>query len=161
MPYNPNTAESHLGTTLPYSDGDSVYPENTERGSLKNTYEQIAADLEAGLPLIKDAAYEVPKYHFNRKAANAFAARFYLYYQKWDKVIECANIAIGSNPVTALRNWEADFGGVSLVDDISNQYVSEKKPANLLLAALGSQVPIITGPYNYFETLRTRNPNLY
>lgn len=128
--------------------GDSVYPENTERGSLKNTYEQIAADLEAGLPLIKDAAYEVPKYHFNRKAANAFAARFYLYYQKWDKVIECANIAIGSNPVTALRNWEADFGGVSLVDDISNQYVSEKKPANLLLAALGSQVPIITGPYN-------------
>ena len=84
---------------------------------------------------LKDAAYEAPKYHFNRKAANAFAARFYLYYQKWDKVIECANTAIGSNPVTALRNWEADFGGVSLVDDISNQYVSEKKPANLLLAA--------------------------
>ena len=148
MPYNPNTAESHLGIPYRTRTGDSVYPENTERGSLKNTYEQIAADLEAGLPLIKDAAYEVPKYHFNRKAANAFAARFYLYYQKWDKVIECANIAIGSNPVTALRNWEADFGGVSLVDDISNQYVSEKKPANLLLAALGSQVPIITGPYN-------------
>ena len=43
-----------------------------------------------------------------------------------DKVIECANIAIGSNPVTALRNWEADFGGVSLVDDISNQYVLKR-----------------------------------
>ena len=82
MPYNPNTAESHLGIPYRTRTGDSVYPENTERGSLKNTYEQIAADLEAGLPLIKDAAYEVPKYHFNRKAANAFAARFYLYYQK-------------------------------------------------------------------------------
>ena len=73
MPYNPNTAESHLGIPYRTRTGDSVYPENTERGSLKNTYEQIAADLEAGLPLIKDAAYEVPKYHFNRKAANAFS----------------------------------------------------------------------------------------
>lgn len=150
MPYNPNTASSHLGIPYRTASGSSVYPENPERGTLQATFENIAKDLEAGLPLIKDGAYKVPKYHFNRKAANAFAARFYLYYQQWDKVIEHANLAIGNNPVNALRNWEADFSGVSLVDDVVNQYISEKKPANLLIAALKSQTPYATGPYGIY-----------
>ena len=41
---------------------------------------QTDADLEEGLPLIDDNIYLRVKYHFNKKAAYAFAARFYLYY---------------------------------------------------------------------------------
>lgn len=151
MPYNPNTAENNLGIPYRTRTGENVHPENIERGTLQNTFVQIANDLEAGLPLITDVAYQVPKFHFNKKAANAFAARFYLYYQKWDKVIEHANSAIGNNPAASLRNWESDFGGVSQIDDISNQYISEKKTANLMLASLGSQTPIILGPYDILK----------
>lgn len=151
MPYNPQTAEQQLGIPYRTKSGETVFPENTERGTLKATYENIAEDLENGLPLIKDAVYKVPKFHFNKKAANAFAARFYLYYQKWNKVIEHANVAIGNSPATAVRDWKGDFSGVSLVDDISNQYISEKKPANLMLASLGSQTPIVLGPYDILK----------
>ena len=44
------------------------------RGTLAEVYSKIDADLIEGLPLITDEFYSVPKYHFNQKAAYAFAA---------------------------------------------------------------------------------------
>ena len=49
------------------------------RGTLQETYEKIEKDLLDGMALISDDSYSVPKYHFTRKAAYAFAARFLLY----------------------------------------------------------------------------------
>ena len=57
----------------------SVNPQYS-RGTVAEVYKNIAADLEEGLPLIDDNIYLRVKYHFNKKAAYAFAARFYLYY---------------------------------------------------------------------------------
>ena len=60
-------------------------------GSLYDTYMCIEKDLEAGLKLVSDEYYTVPRYHFNVKAAHAFAARFYLYKRDWAKVVEHAD----------------------------------------------------------------------
>lgn len=73
--YNSATASAELG--IPYA----VKPETEvrpyyERGTLAETYKHIQEDLEAGLPLINDDLYSVPKYHFNIKAAYAFAPVF-------------------------------------------------------------------------------------
>lgn len=150
MPYNPETAGQHLG--IPYIKASgTVITSPSERGTLQETYEQIASDIAEGLPLIKDNIYRVPNYHFNKKAAHAFAARFYLYYQKWNQVIECANVAIGTNPTTTLRHWEEDFGGISQVSDISTQYISEKKSANLLIMPLYSSAGYVFGPYDIYK----------
>jgi SusD family. len=111
----------------------------------------MESDIEAGLPLISDALYSVPKYHFNVKAANAFAARFYLYYQKWDKVVKHANVVLGSQPEVSLRKWEQDFGDVSLVSDIVNSYISEKKATNLLIVTNYSSLGYYLGPYGIYE----------
>lgn len=169
MPYNPQTADKHLG--IPYcKETEKEVFVAYERGTLAQTYEEIAKDIEAGLPLIRDAIYSVPKYHFNKKAANAFAARFYLYYQKWDKVIKCADAVLGANPGTSLRHWEEDFGSLSLVSDVANQYISEKKPANLLISACYSSWGYMIGPYDIYkryghgmdiyakETIRSNGP---
>ena len=150
MPYNPATASNVLGIPYCKSTEKEVFITH-ERGTLAQTYEQIAADIKEGLPLINDAIYSVVKYHFNKKAANAFAARFYLYYQKWDQVIDCANIAIGNNPASSLRHWENDFGSLSLVSDVAAQYISEKKPANLLITTAFSETGYITGPYDIYK----------
>lgn len=88
------------------------------RGTLAETYSKIAADIEEGLPLINDNLYSVPKYHFNRKAAHAFAARFYLYYlqadkSNYEKVIEYASVVLGTVPSKVLRTYDADFGTLS------------------------------------------------
>lgn len=132
---------------IPYS----MEPETTvrpqyDRETIGKTYEHIAADLEEGLPLIDDNNYDVPKYHFNRKAAYAFAARFYLYYGKYDKAIECANVVLGEDPALVLRDWGA-IGKLSLNDDLQpNAYIDAAEPANLLLVTSRSWWGLYNGP---------------
>ena len=45
-----------------------------QRETVKENYAHIAEDIEKALPNVSDK-YEVPKYHFNRNAAYAFACR--------------------------------------------------------------------------------------
>ncbi|MDR0766509.1 MAG: RagB/SusD family nutrient uptake outer membrane protein [Odoribacteraceae bacterium] len=119
---------------VPYAtDPETTVAPYYERESVAEVYRKIEKDLEEGLPLIDDDIYTMPKYHFNRKAANAFAARFYLYYGKYDKVIAHANEVLGNTPVNVLRRV-IDF--VPLAGDyslISNEYILPKHEANLLL----------------------------
>ena len=68
-------------------------------------YQLIEEDMLKGLPLINDSNYPVPAYHFNKNAANAFAARFYLFKRDYEKCVKYANVALGANPSSMLRNW--------------------------------------------------------
>ena len=91
--YNPATAKDVLG--IPYMDKpETELNPKYERGTLKDVYASIAKDLEEGLPLVNDAGYSVPKYHFNEKAAYTFASRFYLNAGMWDECIAAASKAL-------------------------------------------------------------------
>ena len=104
-----------------------------ERGTLAETYEKIEKDLELGLKLIDDAIYEVPKYHFNRAAANAYAARFYVFTRQYDKALECANAAFnGSDPATMMSDIWANRGSMYYISDIGRYYTSMKR-ANVFM----------------------------
>ncbi len=72
--------------------------------SVTGTYRLIERDLLKGLPLISDN-YSVPAYHFNKNAANAFAARFYLFKRDYQKALDYSNTALGGNPASVLRKW--------------------------------------------------------
>lgn len=72
-----------------------------ERNSVAEVYDLIEKDLQEALPLISDEYYAVPKYHFNLKAAYAFAARFYLFKRDYDKVIYYADKVLGTSPADA------------------------------------------------------------
>jgi hypothetical protein len=77
-----------------------------ERLSVAGVYDKIEQDLVEGIDLIVDNMYDIPKYHFNKKAANAFAARFYLFKREYENVIKHTHIALGSIP--DLRDWNAN-----------------------------------------------------
>ena len=131
MAYDPEKADKYLGLTYPLErieDPTVVYP----RGTLAELYKHISDDIEEGLPLIDDAIYSVPKYHFNQKAAYAFAARFNLYYQKWDKVVEYATKALGNTPSECLRVREP-YSTAAGVDDYFNMYVQSSQACNFLM----------------------------
>lgn len=66
------------------------------RGTVKETYEKIAKDLEDGIKLLSASAYKVPKYHFTPAAAHAFASRFYLFTGEWQKAADHASAVIPS-----------------------------------------------------------------
>lgn len=123
-----------------------------ERGTVGEVYELIAKDIEEGLPLISDAIYSVPKYHFNKRAANAFAARFYLYYQKWDEAIACATAALGDTPASTLRNYEEllkyPMNNGSTQNTAATYYIGTDLPCNYLLGTAFSNSGTVFGGYS-------------
>lgn len=125
---------------IPYADKpETEVNPHYERGTMEQLYERINADIEAALPLINDNLHKVPKYHFNKKAAYAFAARFNLFYRKYDKAIEYANVVLGENPRSVLRDWPAlnllPTGNNNMVSDA---YIDVNSPANLLIISTTS-----------------------
>jgi hypothetical protein len=147
--YNPATASEDLG--IPYMDApETELNPKYERGTVAEVYEKIEKDLEEGLPLIDDGMYSVPKYHFNEKAAYTFASRFYLFYGKWDKVIECANYVLGSSPAEYLRNYtELNALPTSPPDVRGNAYNSTNAKNNFLVQTAYSTLGVNFGPYSY------------
>ncbi|MDR2816098.1 MAG: RagB/SusD family nutrient uptake outer membrane protein [Proteiniphilum sp.] len=128
--YNSESSTSDLG--IPYMSA----PETTvrpayERGTVAQVYELIDRDIEAALPLLKDDFIQ-PAYHFNTKAAYAFAARFNLFYGKWDKAISYATQAIGENPTLQFRNVVLQ-NSYSVVVDRTYAYINKDEPANLMI----------------------------
>jgi hypothetical protein len=147
LPYNPTTAGSDLG--LPYSEKpETKVKVDYQRGTMADLYKKISDDIDAGLPLINDEIYSVPKYHFNKKAAYAFAARFNLFYLKFDKTIKYANVVLGDNPQKTLRNWAANSASASDWTLRTNAYISASEPANLLIQTANSTWPYVYGPYS-------------
>lgn len=146
MHYNTQTSGSDLG--VPYMEkAETTLDPKYERGNVAEVYEKINKDIEVGLPLINDETYSVPKYHFNQSAAYAFAARFYLYYEKWDKAVEYASKVLGSNPQQLLRNWE-EMGALPRTSDVVvNHYIQDSHKCNLLIQAYTSSVGTVFGPY--------------
>ena len=128
-----------------------------ERSTVAETYIKINKDIETGLPLIDDASYEIPKYHFNKKAAYAFATRFNLYYRKYNKVIEYAEKVLTADPSSMLRDWEK-AGQLSGNKEIrSNEFVSERNKATLLVIPCQSSWAYVHGPFGVGEKY-THNP---
>lgn len=132
MAWDETKADEYMGCPYPKEPAKFIGGQY-DRGTLRQLYADINADIEAALPHIDDAIYSVPKYHFNRKAAYAFAARFNLYYNNMDKCIEYATEALGSDPRSVLRDYEqyTQFGA----QDISNKYIQSSEKANLMLLA--------------------------
>ncbi len=103
-----------------------------DRGTLQQTYDNIEKDMLEGLKLVTDEFYEVPKYHFNVAASNAFAARFYTAKRQYDKVVEYVGAAFkGTDPAT-MRNdfWDKDFYDF---DNAARYYTSVDRPGNFMM----------------------------
>ena len=107
------------------------YSQSNFLHSVKETYDLIEKDLLAGIDLIQDAKYKVPAYHFNRNAALAFAARFYLFKRDYDQCIRYASEALGSTPSSMMRNWAAI--NPNTMDSRLNAYNDETAPCNFLI----------------------------
>lgn len=101
--------------------------------SVKETYDLIEKDLLEGIDLIDDSKYKVVAYHFNRNAANAFAARFYLFKRDYDKAIYYADQALGTNPSSTIRDWKGIEEKSNTINSRLNWYNDHKATCNFLL----------------------------
>ena len=127
MPYSgPNQTDP--GITYITSPETKVSPQY-DRGTVAQDYEMIEKDLLAGIDLINDNFYEIPKYHFNKRAAYAFAARFFLFKRDYSNVLKYADLVFEGNDPLAMMN---DIWGKSSqfyeVANIGKYYTSIERP---------------------------------
>ena len=136
---------SKLDVGVPYVTApEDIVHGQYDRESVTATYKHIQEDLERGLKYQSDLNFQKPKWHFNNKAAHAFAARFYLYKRDYAKVIEHANVVLGDNTTegraslpTILYNWAANDEATNAVD-YAEIWQGPDQPNNLLLVVTNS-----------------------
>ncbi|NDV65742.1 RagB/SusD family nutrient uptake outer membrane protein [Bacteroides sp. 224] len=153
-----STSESDMG--IPYvTKPETTVKPTYNRGTVAEVYKKIEKDLLEGISLIDDGSYSVKKYHFNKDAAHAFAARFYLYYRNYDKVIEYANKVLGKGDAaaSAVRNWSA-IGALSTNGNLQpNAYIDVNDPAVLLNVSAISSWGAVNGPFAGIGAKYTHN----
>ena len=137
MPYGKSSA-TDLG--VPYvTEPETEVLVHYQRNTVQEVYDKIEEDMLKGLAGVVDNYYDVPKYHFNSKAANAFAARFYLYKRDYEKVIQYADAVLGQGVATAptmMRTyWSVNY---SNADANIQDYISAESQSNLMLVATNS-----------------------
>jgi len=164
-----NISGNNPSPGIPYvTEPETVVIKKYQRGTVEETWTKIEQDLTEGLSeLGNDAVYKVPKYHFSKRAANAFATRFYLYKGDWDKVIFHAteifpkpaqmtannNVSL-SDPanVYALNNfqpWLTEFASVPSSSDIKKGYTIGTNSSNLLLTEMSSRLSRYANTWRY------------
>lgn len=154
--YSEQTSSTDLG--IPYStEPETTLDPKYERGTVAGVYKQIDADIQEALPLQADSYFTVPKYHFNKRAAYAFAARFYLYWQKWDKAEEYAGKCLGTSPETMLRDWEYMTTMTQEYSALVNHFIDASLNCNLLLMTAYSKMGLAFGPYYLYSRFTHNN----
>lgn len=130
--YDAGTAGNDAG--IPYvTEPEKVVFQQYERKTVKYVYEMIEKDLTEGFTLLDDKHYSVPRYHFTKAAAHAFASRFYLFKKEYQKVVEHASKVFPNNNVTSvLRPWNSEYRFLTY-NELWARYAKATEPANLLL----------------------------
>lgn len=141
-------SKNDLGIYYMTAPETTVHPEY-DRSNVYDTYKHIEEDLEEGLKLVADDYYSVPKYHFNVRAAHAFAARFYLYTRQYDKVIEHSNYVLGTTKESAQSMMFDNYNCHVVCTNAESQqyaYIDPSSPSNLLIYTTMSQAPYTNFP---------------
>lgn len=120
---------------IPYIEKpETVVIAEYSRGTVASVYESIERDLEEGMKLLSNTAYNVPKYHFTPAAAHAFAARFYLFKGDWKKVVDHVTAIFPSGDFASnLRPTATKFNDFTLAE-LNAAYTRADQKYNLLLA---------------------------
>lgn len=132
--YHPQTAANDPGIPYVLEPEEEPFKKYT-RNSVQEVYDYIEQDLLAGLPLVGNN-YTAPKYRFTPEAAQAFAARFYLYRGldgDWKRVIDHAS-SILTAPASQIRDRVGKYEVIGFTEN-QLEYSAPEDPANILIAA--------------------------
>jgi starch-binding outer membrane protein, SusD/RagB family len=163
--YDPTTAGTDPGVPYVTTVETNVFG-TYDRKTVQYDYDMIENDLNRGLSLIQDKTYgTAPKFHFTLQAAHAFAARFYLFKQDYQQVVNHASLVFGSaDPATLIRDQVTEYG-TKQYNQIAIDYSLSSQSANILLQEGESYWPAFYYQfrYGYGQSLNVQlfsNPNV-
>lgn len=157
--YSPTKSATDLGITYMTSSETTLNPKY-QRNTVAEVYDLMIKDIEAGIPLINDASYasaNVAKYHFNKAAANAFAARLFLYKGDWAKAVSYASASFNNAPTSFLRDYAYIATFSANFANTTREYNSSGIKANFLISTPTSSAALNFG--NYYTGSRYAHGN--
>ncbi|WP_164111910.1 MULTISPECIES: RagB/SusD family nutrient uptake outer membrane protein [Sphingobacterium] len=98
-PYSKENANVELGIPLRIDNGlEQTY----DRATLKESYEQIIADLQMAQDFLMKSGITKTKYHPTVDACNLLFSRIYLYMNDWENADAYASKVIANNPLSMM-----------------------------------------------------------
>ncbi|GGX14720.1 RagB/SusD family nutrient uptake outer membrane protein [Aquimarina muelleri] len=124
-------ASSNLG--VPYIlEPETEFLPNYKRNTVAEVYDLVEKDLLEGLALINDDFFTgTKKYHFTKKAAQAFASRFYLWKGDYVNCIAYSNLFLDGTPEIFLKDFTSLAG--SGYNSAAERYSDPSHPSNVLV----------------------------
>lgn len=130
MHYDDNAA-SNLGVPYVLQPETEFLPSYT-RNTVKEVYDLVEKDLLEGLSLINDKFFiGTKKYHFTKKAALAFASRFYLWKREYQNCKKYSDLFLDGAPSLYIKNYDELQG--SGYNDIADKYGDPSQESNVLV----------------------------
>ncbi len=125
-------ASTNLG--VPYIlEPETEFLPTYKRNTVAEVYDLVEKDLLEGLALISDEFFSgTKKYHFTKKAAQAFASRFYLWKKDYANCKKYSDLAISGNPQTLIKDYSKIDG---TFDQEAEIYSNPSDPSNLLVVS--------------------------
>ena len=156
--YDPATASADLG--IPYvEEPETEFFKTYERLTVEEVYDKVERDMIRGLDFVDGSYYaNSGKYHFTRRAALAFASRFYLFKGEIDQCINYSSEMLGANPTIFVKDIPALLQQRVNVEDYIRLYHAPGDDSNLLLVR---QVSNFHLPYLGHWPSRLQYSNLY
>ncbi|HQH09625.1 MAG TPA: RagB/SusD family nutrient uptake outer membrane protein, partial [Bacteroidales bacterium] len=124
--------ESDPGVPL-YTEPSAAGTEGQPRATVQQVYDQIVADIDKGVALLKDAKPQMHKSHIDYYVAQGIAARIYLTMENWTKARDAAAEARKSTQIGEgadltsgmnLRTPKNVMWGCEIIADQSSIYAS-------------------------------------
>jgi hypothetical protein len=141
-PFEDESSTSNPG--IPYiKEVEDVVVKKYDRGTVLSMYDNIQQDIEDGLPLIDDDAYansEALAYHFNKRAAYAFATRFYIFKKDYTNVIKYAKLCFPNPNVLSASLRDVVSYKILPYYVLQQRYTISSEPTNLLLVTTESDM---------------------
>ena len=126
-----SNASTNLGIpyiTTPETDFLPTY----ERNTVAEVYNLVEKDLIEGLALVDDRFFSgSAKYHFTRKAGQAFASRFYLWKGDYENCKKYSDLFLDGSPSVYIKNYDNIQG--SDYNSIADSYNDPQDESNVLL----------------------------
>lgn len=121
--------------------------QNYERGTVESVYDNIEKDLLEGIRLTKGIVFKRSKFHFNEQAANAFAARFFLFKGDYEKVIKYSSAIFPENNFK--QNIRPIAGAWKTAGNPNQLFASATANYNLLLSNVVTNFPNLSASSRY------------
>lgn len=151
-PYNDKDHDPSTALGVPLVLASEVFDEGKSRNTVKEVYDQIAADIEQACDLFGQDKTNRGVFRISYTAAHLLASRVYLYMENWDKVIEHATYALETAPELAdLNNYTIDN-----TYNPTNGVISRNFPETIFLGgyrAISGSYGLMGTPFNVSSDL--------